>query len=227
MAEGRHRDLLGVTTPINSSSIPALRIARNLRRKKRAEGGAVFPEDIKRVHIRSDAPAGAEESAMAGRTSTVPSWGMTSAFGTLSPGEEAMSTQELGDSQSSNFISKAGSVIGGIAKGLFYDFPKNMIDRSVQNPQPGLRREDFTDIPPDTSPDPKSAFGGIGVDVPNTMPGAPNGGKLPSDQTALHSAITEAFEAGAKGILISREYDEMRIESLRTIGETLRGLGAF
>jgi hypothetical protein len=68
---------------------------------------------------------------------------------------------------------------------------------------------------------------GIGVDVPNTMPGAPNGGKLPSDQTALHSAITEAFEAGAKGILISREYDEMRIESLRTIGETLRGLGAF
>lgn len=152
--------------PINSSSIPALRIARNLRRKKRAEGGAVFPEDIKRVHIRSDAPAGADESAMAGRTSTVPSWGMTSAFGTLSPGEEAMSTQELGDSQSSNFISKAGSVIGGIAKGLFYDFPKNMIDRSVQNPQPGLRREDFTDIPPDTSPDPKSAFGGIGVDVP-------------------------------------------------------------
>lgn len=152
--------------PINSSSIPALRAARAAKRRRRAEGGAVFPEDIKRVHIRSDAPAGADESAMAGRTSTVPSWGMTSAFGTLSPGEEAMSTQELGDSQSSNFISKAGSVIGGIAKGLFYDFPKNMIDRSVQNPQPGLRREDFTDIPPDTSPDPRSAFGGVGVDVP-------------------------------------------------------------
>lgn len=66
---------------------------------------------------------------------------------------------------------------------------------------------------------------GIGVDVPNTMPGAANGGKRPSDQTALRSAITEAFKAGASGILISREYDEMRLESLRTIGKTLRGLG--
>lgn len=53
---------------------------------------------------------------------------------------------------------------------------------------------------------------GIGVDVPNTMPGAPNGGKRPSNQAALTSAITKAFEAGAKGILISREYDEMRLE---------------
>lgn len=150
--------------PINSSSIPALRAARAAKRRRRAEGGSVFPEDIKRVHIRSDAPVGADESAMPGRSA--PPWSATSAFGTLSPGEEAMSTQELGDSQSSNFISKAGSVIGGIAKGLFYDFPKNMIDRSVQNPQPGLRREDFTDIPPDTSPDPRSAFGGVGVDVP-------------------------------------------------------------
>ena len=66
---------------------------------------------------------------------------------------------------------------------------------------------------------------GIGVDVPNTSPGAPNGGKRPSDQAALRSAITQAFAAGAAGILISREYDEMRIESLKTIGETLTALG--
>ena len=66
---------------------------------------------------------------------------------------------------------------------------------------------------------------GIGVDVPNTSPGAPNGGKRPSDQAALRDAITRAFTAGASGILISREYDEMRFESLRTIGETLRELG--
>lgn len=66
---------------------------------------------------------------------------------------------------------------------------------------------------------------GIGVDVPNTTPGAPNGGKRPSDQAALRSAITQAFSAGASGILISREYDEMRLESLRTVGQTLRELG--
>lgn len=66
---------------------------------------------------------------------------------------------------------------------------------------------------------------GIGVDVPDTSPGAPNSGKRPSNQIALRKAISEAFTAGAAGILISREYDEMRLESLRTIGTTLRELG--
>lgn len=66
---------------------------------------------------------------------------------------------------------------------------------------------------------------GIGVDVPNTSAGAPDGGKRPSDQAALRKAITQAFSAGASGILISREYDEMRLESLRTVGQTLRELG--
>jgi hypothetical protein len=66
---------------------------------------------------------------------------------------------------------------------------------------------------------------GIGVDVPDTSAGAPNGGKRPSDQAVLRSAIANAFSAGASGILISREYDEMRLESLRTVGQTLRELG--
>jgi hypothetical protein len=66
---------------------------------------------------------------------------------------------------------------------------------------------------------------GIGVDVPDTSAGAPNGGKRPSDQAALRSANTNAFSVGASGILISREYDEMRLESLRTVGQTLRELG--
>jgi hypothetical protein len=66
---------------------------------------------------------------------------------------------------------------------------------------------------------------GIGVDVPDTSAGAPNGGKRTTDQAALRSAITNAFSAGASGILISREYDEMRLESLRTVGQTLRKLG--
>jgi hypothetical protein len=70
-----------------------------------------------------------------------------------------------------------------------------------------------------------SVVPGIGVDVPNTALEAPNGGKRPSDQLALRAAIKNAFTAGAGGILISREYDEMRLESLKTIGETLKELG--
>jgi hypothetical protein len=70
-----------------------------------------------------------------------------------------------------------------------------------------------------------SVVPGIGVDVPNTSIGATNGGKLSSDQLALRAAIKNAFAAGAGGILISREYDEMRLESLKAVGETLNELG--
>jgi hypothetical protein len=63
------------------------------------------------------------------------------------------------------------------------------------------------------------------VDVPNTALEAPNGGNRPSDQLALRAVIRNAFTAGAAGILISREYDEMRLESLKTVGETLKELG--
>jgi len=34
------------------------------------------------------------------------------------------------------------------------------------NPLPGLRREDYTDIPADTSPDPRSPLGGVGISAP-------------------------------------------------------------
>lgn len=53
----------------------------------------------------------------------------------------------------------------------------------------------------------------------------PSGGKRPSDQAALRAAITKTFAAGAAGILIRRKYDEMRLESLRTAGQTLRKIG--
>lgn len=134
--------------PINSSSIPALRAARAAKRRRRAEGGSVFPEDIKRVHIRSDAPAGADESAMAGRSDN-PMWGNVS---------EAM-PESIGSG-------RILDPIFNVAKSMFWDLPKRAIDQSVQNPQPGLRREDYTDVPPDTTPDAKSAFGGVGVVVP-------------------------------------------------------------
>lgn len=70
-----------------------------------------------------------------------------------------------------------------------------------------------------------AVISGVGVDVPNTAPGAPDGGKRPSDQAALRAAIMKAFAAGAAGILVSREYDEMQVESLKTIGATLIALG--
>ena len=62
---------------------------------------------------------------------------------------------------------------------------------------------------------------GLGVDVPWHLP---EGGMAvvpsPPDRTEL--AVRRAFDAGADGILISREYDEIRLESLRAIGRAVR-----
>ena len=70
---------------------------------------------------------------------------------------------------------------------------------------------------------------GIGVDVPNNFQGGPSAGPagrpFGSTPAGLRAAVTHAFAAGAGGILISREYDEMRLENLRAIGATLRELG--
>ena len=70
---------------------------------------------------------------------------------------------------------------------------------------------------------------GIGVDVPNNIHASqPNGPKekpFLSRPETLRAAVVKAFEAGASGILISREYDEMRVENLKAIGEALRELG--
>jgi hypothetical protein len=68
---------------------------------------------------------------------------------------------------------------------------------------------------------------GIGVDVPDNIPRpqAPPHGTFASRPEGLREVVTAAFAAGAGGILISREYDEMRVENLRAIGDTLRDLG--
>ena len=70
---------------------------------------------------------------------------------------------------------------------------------------------------------------GIGVDVPNNIhSNQPNGPKekpFVTQPDSLRAAVKQAFNAGASGILISREYDEMRIENLKAIGSTLRELG--
>ena len=38
-------------------------------------------------------------------------------------------------------------------------------------------------------------------------------------------SLTAPARPGATGILVSREYDEMRLDNLRAIGATLRELG--
>lgn len=63
---------------------------------------------------------------------------------------------------------------------------------------------------------------GIGIDV---LWHAAGQQPYPSDPLRLQRAVYKAVEAGASGLLASREYDEMRFSSLRAFGEAVRQLG--
>jgi hypothetical protein len=56
-------------------------------------------------------------------------------------------------------------------------------------------------------------YTGIGFDVP----GAP-----PDDPETVYQATLKAFAGGAHGIVISREYEEMKVEHLRAVGRAVR-----
>ncbi len=61
-------------------------------------------------------------------------------------------------------------------------------------------------------------YSGIGVDIPagnKTFSSNPDG---------VYEAVRKAFEAGASGVLISREYDEMRLPNLRAVGRAVQSL---
>ncbi len=58
-------------------------------------------------------------------------------------------------------------------------------------------------------------YAGIGIDVP---------GSPPDDPEKIFQATIKAFEAGAGGIVISREYEEMRVPHLEAIGRAVRSL---
>jgi len=57
---------------------------------------------------------------------------------------------------------------------------------------------------------------GIGFDVP---------GSPPDDPSTIYQATMKAFEGGAGGIMISREYEEMRVPHLEAVGRAVRDWG--
>lgn len=57
---------------------------------------------------------------------------------------------------------------------------------------------------------------GIGIDIPH------DNRPLPANPDEVAEVVRRAFAAGAAGILISREYDEMRLANLRAIGRALK-----
>lgn len=61
-------------------------------------------------------------------------------------------------------------------------------------------------------------YPGIGFDVPW------NDGHVPADPDVVYRAVHKAFEAGAAGIVVSREYAEMRMANLQAVGRALKDL---
>ena len=61
-------------------------------------------------------------------------------------------------------------------------------------------------------------YTGIGFDVPW------GANPLPADPDRIYQCVHKAFAAGAGGIVVSREYEEMRVPNLRAVGRALRDL---
>ncbi len=61
-------------------------------------------------------------------------------------------------------------------------------------------------------------YPGIGFDVPwgNTH--------LDADPEAVYQCVLKAFEGGGAGIVVSREYEEMRVPNLKAVGRAMREL---
>jgi len=59
-------------------------------------------------------------------------------------------------------------------------------------------------------------YPGIGFDVPWEQ------NHLPADPEKVYEAVIKAYEAGADGIVVSREYEEMRLANLQAVGRAVR-----
>jgi hypothetical protein len=102
---------------------------------------------------------------------------------------------------------------------LYYDLFG--YDKNVEPKLSELRREGFSPdyVYRETKRSVASANGkvkiytGVGFDVP---------GSPPDDPETVYQATRRAFEAGASGIVISREYEEMEVANLRAVGRAVR-----
>ena len=48
---------------------------------------------------------------------------------------------------------------------------------------------------------------------------------MPADPEKIYQCVRKAFEAGADGIVVSREYEEMRLPNLKAVGRAMRAAG--
>ncbi len=67
-------------------------------------------------------------------------------------------------------------------------------------------------------------YPGIGFDIPMHLPEGPRR-IMPEREENVTFAVKRAFEARANGIVVCREYQEMRLKNLRAVGKALRELG--
>jgi hypothetical protein len=96
-----------------------------------------------------------------------------------------------------------------------------------KNREPAVDRLDQTGLSPDyvyreTKRSIASAAGrtkiypGIGFDVPW------GSNHVPADPEKVYECVVKAFEAGADGIVVSREYEEMRVPNLKAVGRAMQ-----
>lgn len=62
-------------------------------------------------------------------------------------------------------------------------------------------------------------YPGIGFDVPW------GSNHIPADPDKVYECVINAFKGGGNGIVVSREYEEMRVPNLRAVGRAIRDLG--
>jgi hypothetical protein len=61
-------------------------------------------------------------------------------------------------------------------------------------------------------------YPGIGFDVPW------GSNHIPADPEKVYECVLKAFQGGGNGIVVSREYEEMRVPNLRAVGRAMREL---
>jgi hypothetical protein len=99
-----------------------------------------------------------------------------------------------------------------------WGYPKS-IDAIANKPTPPAASPEY--VYAETKRSVESAQGrtkiypGIGFNLP---------GGGPDDPEAIHQCVLKAFDAGAAGVVISREYEELTVPNLRGVGRAVQQL---